>query len=91
MDEIKKLISLNRPHLIEKLSREELAGWVQTLFFNDEMQDENPERKAINHILKKEIAFQAIQVILNGAEPEHVTIKNEKDWIRYFQLENQNP
>lgn len=85
LKEVKKHISLEKPHIIPELSKEELAGWVQALFFQDQT---NEPEEVETYILKKEIAFQAIKTILNGSEPRSVTVKNEKDWIRYFDLEN---
>ena len=87
IDEIKQHLSLEKPHLIPKMPREELAAWVQIYFFNNRL---NNEESVIDHIMRKEIAFQAIQVIVDGAAPKGVTVKNERDWIHYFQLENQN-
>lgn len=87
LDEIREHLSLENPHLIAKLPREELAAWVQAIFFNDNV---NSKEDVIDYIMRKEIAFQAIQLILDGAAPKGVTVKTEKDWIRYFQLKNQN-
>lgn len=87
LKEVKKHISLEKPHIMPELSKEELAGWVQALFFQDQT---NELEEVETYILRKEIAFQAIKTILNGSEPRSVTVKNEKDWIRYFDLENRN-
>lgn len=88
---VKTRLSKESSHIVEKFTKEELALLVQAMFFNEQelKLDLEEEEATKRYIFRKEIAYQVICVLLDGSKeiPYGSTIKDERDWCRYFQIE----
>lgn len=80
---VKTRLSKENPHIVEKLTKEELALLVQALFFNEQglKLDFEEEEATKRYIFRKEIAYQVICVLLEGSKEISYgsTIKDERD------------
>ena len=86
--ELREYLPEGQTHLIGKMEKRDLARLVDTFLFKltyCSVENKNME------VLKIETAFQAICQLIKDEDISDIDIiKNEEDWIQYFQLCNQD-
>lgn len=86
--EAAKYLPEGQAHIIRRLTDEELAIYVDAMFFKESKASYDDARSEAEYILfKKEVAYQVIQRLTAGKGVQGI-IATEADWKRYFQLKS---